>query len=266
MKKKKINIFGQYTQIPNALFLDERIPSHCINIYAVLQAHAGIDGRIFPSYKSIAEITHLHRATVIRLMKKLVFYGYVAKETRYSDDRGCITSNYYYLNPNPQLLCAKNVDKSPSYPQDSCKNATRGWSQNATPNKKEFMKKNTREKESIINNTLHAHAQEFPVGVGVGGNHWSLCVNDNEIIGQSGTKKQTSAFDSSVATHFVENCSAKKRDVFDDSFDNAKDVLTVKNGKILERSRHYGTIDKTFKHRRRKGARIYNICTGASLC
>ena len=203
--KKKINIFGQYTQIPNALFLDERLPSHCINIYAVLQAHAGIDGRIFPSYKSISEITHLHRSTVIRLMKILVFYGYVAKEIRYSDDRGCITSNYYYLNPNPQLLCAKNVDKSESYPQSGCKNATRGWSQNATPNKKEFMKKNTRANDSIINKTIHAHAYEFPAGVGVGGVRQSLCVNDNEIIGQSGTKKLESAFDSSDAPHFVEN-------------------------------------------------------------
>ena len=109
MKKKKVNIFGQYTQIPNALFLDERLPSHCINIYAVLQVHAGVDGRIFPSYGSIAEITHLHRSTVIRLMKVLVLYGYVAKETRYSADRGCITSNYYYLNPNPKLLCGKNA-------------------------------------------------------------------------------------------------------------------------------------------------------------
>ena len=210
MKKKKVNIFGQYTQIPNALFLDERLPSHCINIYAVLQAHAGVDGRIFPSYQTIADITHLHRTTVIRLMKKLVYYGYVAKETRYSDDRGCITSNFYYLNPNPQFLCAKNVDKSPSYPQTSRKNATRGWSQNATPNKKDVMKKNMRANSDIINKTIHAHAQEFPVGVGVGGNHQSLCVNDNEIIGQSGTKKLESAFDSSDTPHFVENCSAKK--------------------------------------------------------
>ena len=210
MKKKKVNIFGQYTQIPNALFLDERLPSHCINSYAVLQAHAGVDGRIFPSYGSIAEITHLHRSTVIRLMKVLVLYGYVAKETRYSADRGCITSNYYYLNPNPKLLCGKNVDNSATYPQTSRKNATTPQSQNATLNKKDDMKKNTRENSDSINKTIHAHAQEFPVGVGVGGNHRSLCVNDNEIIGQSGTKKLESAFDSSVATHFVENCSAKK--------------------------------------------------------
>ena len=204
MKKKKINIFGQYTQIPNCLFLDERLPSHCINIYAVLQAHAGIDGRIFPSYQSIADITHLHRATVIRLMKKLVFYGYVAKEVRYSEDRGCITSNYYYLNPNPQLLKSKNVDKSASYPQSSDKNATTPQSQNATPNNKDFMKKNTRAKDNIIYiNTTRA--QKFPDGVGRCGIHQVLCVNDNEIIGQSGTKKQKSSFTSSDAIPTVEN-------------------------------------------------------------
>ena len=67
------------------------------------------------------------------------------------------------------------------------------------------MKKNMRANDSIINKTIHAHAKEFPVGVGVGGNRQSLCVNDNEFIGQSGTKKLESAFDSQVAPHFVEN-------------------------------------------------------------
>lgn len=178
MKKNKVSIFGQYTQIPNCLFLDERLPSHCINIYAVLQAHAGIDGRIYPSYKTIADITHLHRATVIRLMKRLVFFGYVKKEVRYSEDRGCITSNFYYLNPNPKLLSAKNVDNLPTYPQTSRKNATRGWSQNATPNKKEFMKKNTRVDGNNIKYTIHA--QDFPDGVGSGGSHPLPCEKESE--------------------------------------------------------------------------------------
>ena len=204
-------MLGQFTTIPNALFLDERLPRHCVVIYGVLQAHAGVDGRIFPSYETIAKESGLHRATVIRLMKRLVCYGYVAKEKGTFRGTEKQASNYYYLNPNPELLKAKNVDKSESYPHQESQNATPDGSQNATPNNNRYEIKNTRANDNIIYLPIRTHENPKKTS-GDGGNRPSLCENNVEILGQGGTKKQKSAFDASVATEFVENCSAKKEE------------------------------------------------------
>ena len=200
-------MLGQYTTIPNALFLDERLPRNCIVIYGVLQAHAGTNGAIYPSYETIAKEAGLNRATVIRLMKRLILYKYVAKARGTFKGGDKQASNYYYLNPNPALLIEK---LSTNYPHQESQSATHQESQSATPNNNRNEFKKCARNSDYYKLPIHAHAYEFPAGVGVGGGRQSLCVNDNEIIGQSGTKKLESAFDSSDATHFVENYSAKK--------------------------------------------------------
>lgn len=188
-------MLGQFTTIPNALFLDDRLPRHCVVIYGVLQAHAGVDGRIFPSYETIAKEAGLHRATVIRLMKRLVAYGYVAKEKGTFKGTEKQASNYYYLNPNPELLKGKNVDNSPSYPHKESHFATPDQSQNATPNNNRYEIKNTRADGNIIYLPIRTHENPKEIS-GKGGNHQSLCENNSEILGQSGTKKLKSASDS----------------------------------------------------------------------
>ena len=202
-------MLGQFTTIPNALFLDERLPRNCIVIYGVLQAHAGTNGAIYPSYETIAKESGLNRATVIRLMKRLVLYKYVAKSRGTFKGGEKQASNYYYLNPNPALLTEK---LSTIYTHEESQSATPQESQSATPNNNRNEYKKHARKSECIYLPIHAHEKEIPDGdgVGEGGNHPSLCENNEKILGQSGTKKLESAFDASVAPCFVENCSAKK--------------------------------------------------------
>lgn len=205
-------MLGQFTTIPNALFLDDRLPRHCIVIYGVLQAHAGIDGRIFPSYETIAKEAGLHRATVIRLMKRLVAYGYVAKERGTFTGTDKQASNYYYLNPNPELLKAKNVDNLPTYPHKEAQNATPDGLQNATPNNNRYEIKNARENSNIINLPIRTHAKPANDDSGDETCRPSAC-ETVEILGQAGQKKQKMSFDASAGATFSENYMQKRTEV-----------------------------------------------------
>lgn len=203
---------GQFTSIPNTLFLDKRLPRNCILIYGVLQSYANIFGEVHPKYETIAIQTGLNRATVIRLMKRLVLYGYVIKEKGFfkkdNIETGKQGANCYYLNPNPTILCAKNVDKSPIYPQVESQNATDDQSQSATPKRNMYDKKNMSVKDNII--YLPIHARKSPDETGGDGIHQSHCGNIEKNIGQCSTKKLTSAFDSLDAIQSVENYMQKK--------------------------------------------------------
>ena len=203
MKGKKM--FGQFTTIPTALYEDERLPRTCLVVYGVLTSHAGSSGRIFPSYDTIAKEARISRRTAIYAMKRLVYYGYVAKQKGTFKGTSKQASNYYYLNPNPSILkISENVDKCESYPQ---RDATVAPLTGATiaPQTKSDMKKNSARNSDKCNFTIHARAKDFPAGVGEGGWHPSLCVNDNENLGQSGTKKRESAFDAMTTHSFEKN-------------------------------------------------------------
>ena len=196
-------MLGQFTTIPNALFLDERLPRSCVIVFGILQNHAGTNGQIYPSYDTIANEGKISRRTAIYAVKTLTQYGYIAKQTRFSDDKGCMTSNFYYLNPNPQVFSLKNVDKLASYPQHSANDCTTP-SAKVAPQVDSSEYKNTRAKDSIIYLPIRTHENPKQTS-GEGGNRPSLCENNVEILGQGGTKKQKSAFDASVAPEFVEN-------------------------------------------------------------
>lgn len=193
-----------FKQIPNSVFEDERLSAVCISVYMVLDSFSGCSGGIFPSYETIAKRAHISKRTAIRVIKRLVFYGYVVKRKGTFKGTEKQASNYYILNPIPEIIkIEQNVDKSASYPHTQCQNVTPDQCQNVTPIKQRYEYKKGAEVLEI--KKTENHAQKFPAGVGVGGVRQSLCVNDNEIIGQSGTKKLESAFDSSDAPHFVEN-------------------------------------------------------------
>ena len=192
-----------FKQIPNTVFEDERLSAVCISVYMVLDSFSGCSGGIFPSYETIAKRAHISKRTAIRTIKRLVFYGYVVKRKGTFKGTEKQASNYYILNPIPEIIkIEQNVDKSPSYPQSRCQNVTPNRCQNVTPIKQRYEYKkgaNNAETSQSANN-----AQNFPVGVGSGGIHQAHCV-ETEILGQCGTKKQKSAFASMDAPHFVEN-------------------------------------------------------------
>lgn len=192
-----------FKQIPNLVFEDARLSAVCISVYMVLDSFSGCSGGIFPKYETIAQRAHISKRTAIRAIKKLCFYGYVVKRKGTFKGTEKQASNYYILNPIPEIIkIEKNVDKSASYPQSRCQIVTPDGCQNVTPIKQRYEnKKCARTRE---NSQTGKHAQKFPAGVGGCGVHRSLCEND-EIIGQSCTKKKTSAFDSLDAMPTVEN-------------------------------------------------------------
>lgn len=194
-----------FKQVPNSVFEDERLSAVCIAVYMVLDSFSGCSGGIFPSYETIAKRAHISKRTAIRVIKRLVFYGYVVKRKGTFKGTEKQASNYYILNPIPEIIkIEKNVDKSASYPHSVCQFVTPDRCQNVTPIKQRYEYKKTRAKDEEISKSEN-NAQKFPDGVGRCGIHQVHCVNDNQIIGQCGTKKQTSAFTSSDAIPTVEN-------------------------------------------------------------
>ena len=191
--------------VPNSVFEDERLSAVCIAVYMVLDSFSGCSGGIFPSYETIAKRAHISKRTAIRAIKKLVFYGYVVKRKGTFKGTEKQASNYYILNPIPEIIkIEKNVDKSASYPQSKCHFVTPNGCQNVTPIKQRYEYKKTRAKDEEFSQTGN-NAQNFPDGVGSGGIHQAHCVNDNQNIGQCSTKKLTSAFASLDAPQIVEN-------------------------------------------------------------
>ena len=193
-----------FKQVPNSVFEDERLSAVCISVYMVLDSFSGCSGGIFPSYETIAKRAHISKRTAIRTIKRLVFYGYVVKRKGTFKGTEKQASNYYILNPIPEIIkIEQNVDKSASYPQSRCQNVTPDQCQNVTPIKQRYEYKKTRANSGKF--STDNNAQNFPDGVGSGGIHRSHCENDNQIIGQCGAKKQKSAFDPLDAPQIVEN-------------------------------------------------------------
>lgn len=195
-------MFGQFTSIPNALFLDKNLPRSCIIVYGVLQSRAGKNGQIYPSYKTIADDAGISRKTAITAVKSLIKYGYIAKEVRFSDDRGCMTSNFYYLNPNPTMFGLKNVDKSSSYPQTSETDYTTP-SVKITPQTKPVLNLKTRAIDNNLNLPIRTHATPANDDSGNETCRPSAC-ETVEILGQAGQKKQKMSFDASAGATLSE--------------------------------------------------------------
>ena len=112
-------MLGQFTTIPNVLFLDNKISRSAVIVYGVLQSHAGVNGKIYPSYETIAREGGISRRTAIYAVKELEQSGYLAKEKGTFKGTNKQASNYYYLNQNPSIFQKKPVDNSDSYSQPS---------------------------------------------------------------------------------------------------------------------------------------------------
>ena len=187
-------MLGQYTTVPNIIFSDNRLQRSCIIVFGVLQSHAGIDGRIYPSYDTIAQEGGISRRTAIRAVKQLEFFGYIAVEKGTFKGSNKQASNYYYLNPNPAVFSIKkNVDKSASYPHTSDTDVTPRGCQNVTPNNNRNEYKKNACIDNNINNTIRTRESEPERGGCTC--EPSLCENNEKILGHSGTKKLKSPFD-----------------------------------------------------------------------
>ena len=187
-------MLGQYTTVPNVIFTDRRLKRSCIIVYGVLQGHAGTDGRIFPSYETIALEGGISRITAIRAVKQLKMFGYVAVRKGTFKGTKKQASNYYYLNPNPAVLKLKNnVDKSASYPHDDFTDDTPHQFQNDTLNNNRNEFKKNACIDNNINNTIRTIESEPERGGCTC--EPSLCENNEKILGHSGTKKLKSPFD-----------------------------------------------------------------------
>lgn len=101
----------QFITILTKAAFDKRIPVSAKMVLQALQYHTGVHGYCWPSYERIAEEIGLSRKTVITMMKKLEFYGYVIKEKGTKTGTNKQSSNRYYLNMNPTAGGAEYVQE-----------------------------------------------------------------------------------------------------------------------------------------------------------
>ena len=92
---------GQFTIIQNKALLDERLSAIDKVILLNLQSMMGVNGYCWPSYNYLAEKANCSRRSVIRSMKRLVYYNYVRKTTGTVGETNEQSSNRYYINNNP---------------------------------------------------------------------------------------------------------------------------------------------------------------------
>lgn len=86
---------GQFLVVPNkAIVLKLRGAS--LNVYLAIVDHADDNGKCFPSYNRIIEVTGYKRRQVIEAMAQLVDIGLIKKDGRARKD-GTQTSNSYQL-------------------------------------------------------------------------------------------------------------------------------------------------------------------------
>lgn len=89
-------------------------------VLVALASFADADGSCFPGHQSIADMTQLSRATVLRHLHHLEHAGLVSRERRH-DARGYRTSDRYQLNMGQTMIVRTGLGRNEPSRQDAYK-------------------------------------------------------------------------------------------------------------------------------------------------